>query len=173
VLAADVVGRHPVAIEIPVELSGGMTCELFPVPGKVPLYQETDASDLTGPRDINAGVEIRAGGASLVYIPGAAALTPTIQHRMRDADVILFDGTLFSDDEMIRGGTGEKTGLRMGHMPISGADGSLAALSGLSNRKIYTHINNTNPVLVEGSAERLQVEAAGWEVAYDGMEIAL
>ena len=87
--------------------------------------------------------------------------------------MLLFDGTLFTDDEMIRTGTGIKTGRRMGHMPISGADGSLVALAGLSTRRIYTHINNTNPVLVEGSPERMQVEAAGWEVAYDGMEIVL
>ena len=60
----------------------------------------------------------------------------------------------------------------MGHMPVDGADGSLAALAGLSGRRIYIHINNTNPILIEGSPERRRVEAAGWEVAYDGMEIA-
>ena len=86
---------------------------------------------------------------------------------------MLFDGTLYSDDEMIRTGTGQKTGRRMGHMPIEGPDGSLAALDGLSARRIYIHINNTNPILVDGSPERRTVEAAGWEVAADGMEIVL
>jgi len=87
--------------------------------------------------------------------------------------VILFDGTLFTDDEMIASGTGQKTGRRMGHMPIGGADGSLAALAGLGKRRIYVHINNTNPILIDGSPQRALVEAAGWEVAVDGLEIAL
>jgi len=74
---------------------------------------------------------------------------------------------------MIRTGTGQKAGRRMGHMPIDGDGGTLAALAGLSARKVFVHINNTNPILIEGSAERRRVEAAGFEVAADGMEIAL
>ena len=74
---------------------------------------------------------------------------------------------------MIASGTGSKTGRRMGHMPIDGADGSLAALGKIGRRRIYVHINNTNPVLVAGSPERAQVERKGWEIAEDGMEIAL
>jgi pyrroloquinoline quinone biosynthesis protein B len=87
--------------------------------------------------------------------------------------VLLFDGTLFADDEMIRAGVGAKTGRRMGHMPIAGPDGSLALLKALPARKVYIHLNNTNPVLIEGSPERAAVEEAGFEVAYDGLEIAL
>ena len=74
---------------------------------------------------------------------------------------------------MIASGTGTKTGRRMGHMPMNGADGSLAALNGLGKRRIYIHINNTNPVLIDGSPQRRQVEAAGWEIATDGQEISL
>lgn len=74
---------------------------------------------------------------------------------------------------MIRLGTGEKTGRRMGHMPIDGEGGSLKMLSGLQTRRIYIHINNTNPILIDGSTERKKVEAAGWDIAEDGMEIAL
>jgi pyrroloquinoline quinone biosynthesis protein B len=85
--------------------------------------------------------------------------------------VVLFDGTLFSDDEMIAAGAGAKTGRRMGHMPVSGPDGSLAALAGLGRRRILIHINNTNPILIEGSPQRRTVEAAGFEVAEDGMRI--
>ena len=77
----------------------------------------------------------------------------------------------------IASGTGEKTGRRMGHMPIDGAGGSLAALSGLhtglGKRRIYIHINNTNPILIDGSPQRQRVEAAGWEIAADGQEIVL
>jgi pyrroloquinoline quinone biosynthesis protein B len=74
---------------------------------------------------------------------------------------------------MITTGTGAKTGRRMGHMPIDGDDGSLAALEGLAGRRVYVHINNTNPILIAGSPERLHVEGKGWEIAEDGMEITL
>ena len=106
-------------------------------------------------------------------MPGAGAMTQALRDRLSRADVILFDGTLFTDGEMIASGTGEKSGRRMGHMPIDGPDGSLAALSGLGKRRIYIHINNTNPILIDGSPERRRVEAAGWEVAVDGQEISL
>ncbi len=106
-------------------------------------------------------------------MPGAAAVTPVLRERLARADVLLFDGTLFADDEMIRNETGKKSGRRMGHLPINGPDGSLAALAGLSSRRIFVHINNTNPLLVDGSPERARVAAAGWEVAEDGMEILL
>jgi pyrroloquinoline quinone biosynthesis protein B len=86
---------------------------------------------------------------------------------------VLFDGTLFTDDEMVRAGVGAKTGRRMGHLPIDGPDGSLARLADLAKRRIFTHINNTNPILIEGSPERRRVEAAGFEVAADGLEIVL
>ena len=93
--------------------------------------------------------------------------------RLGRADAVLFDGTLFHDDEMIVSGTGIKTGRRMGHMPIDGANGTLQHLGGLKARRILTHINNTNPILIDGSPQRRQVEAAGFEIAEDGMEIVL
>jgi pyrroloquinoline quinone biosynthesis protein B len=173
VLARDRVVRGPVPLEQAFALPGGLQGELFSVPGKVPLYLEPGAADLAAPAGGNVGVEIRAGGARLAFVPGAASLTPALQRRLEMVDVVLFDGTLFRDDEMIRAGVGPKTGRRMGHMPIDGFDGSLAALAGLSARRIYVHLNNTNPVLVDGSPERRTVEAAGWEVATDGMEIVL
>lgn len=149
----------------------GIEAELFSVPGKVPLYLEGDHSK--NEADVNVGVELRAGTARLVYVPGAAAVPAPIQDRLARADIVLFDGTLYRDDEMILTGTGEKTGRRMGHMPIDGPDGTLVALAGLSGRRLFIHINNTNPILIEGSPERAHVTAAGWEVAEDGMEIAL
>ena len=103
----------------------------------------------------------------------AAGVTAALRARLLRADVVLFDGTLFVDDEMILTGTGSKTGRRMGHMPVDGEDGSLAALAGLPGRRILTHINNTNPILIEGSVERRKVEDAGIEIAEDGMEIVL
>ena len=94
--------------------------------------------------------------------------------RLQGADVVLFDGTLWTDDEMLRAGLGSKTGLRMGHMSVSGPDGVLAAFKTIDvRRKILLHINNSNPILLDDSPERAAVQAAGWDVAYDGMEIAL
>ena len=173
VLAADLVTRRAVEVGKPFVLPGGLTAELFVVPGKVPLYLERGTPDTAAETGANVGIEISADGARLCFVPGAAAVTPALRTRLERADVILFDGTLFTDDEMISAGTGEKTGRRMGHMPIDGADGSLAALDGLGKRRIYIHINNTNPILIDGSAERRRVEAAGWEVAADGLEISL
>jgi pyrroloquinoline quinone biosynthesis protein B len=173
VLADDVVIRRSVPLGEPFALPGRLTAELFAVPGKVPLYLESASVKTDEETGANVGAEIAAGDVRLVFVPGAAAVTPALRERLARADVVLFDGTLFSDDEMIASGTGTKTGRRMGHMPIGGADGSLTALEGLGKRRIYIHINNTNPVLVDGSPERARVEAAGWEVAADGLEIRL
>jgi pyrroloquinoline quinone biosynthesis protein B len=88
--------------------------------------------------------------------------------------MVFFDGTLFTDDEMLRAGIGAKTGLRMGHMSVSGPNGTIAAFKGIDvRRRILLHINNSNPILLDDSPERAIVEAAGWEVAFDGMEIQL
>jgi pyrroloquinoline quinone biosynthesis protein B len=155
-LAPDVVKRQEVAPGTPVTLPGGLQAELFTVPGKAPLYLEGE----------NPQTVIETGA-------NVAAVTPAVAERIARANVVFFDGTLFRDDEMIATGTGTKTGRRMGHMPIDGDGGSLAALMGVATRRIYMHINNTNPILVEGSPERLHVEREGWEVAEDGMEIVL
>ncbi len=173
VLAADVVQRRAVALAQAFALPNGLQAELFAVPGKVALYLEKDDPELAAETGVNVGVEIMSGGARLIYVPGAAAITQPLLERLRRANVVLFDGTLFDDHEMIVSGTGTKTGRRMGHIPLDGVDGTLQQLGGLSGRRILTHINNTNPILVDGSAQRLKVEAAGFEVAQDGMEISL
>jgi pyrroloquinoline quinone biosynthesis protein B len=173
VLAADVVPRHAIRPGTAFALPGGLEAELFLVPGKAPLYLEGDNPALAAETEANVGIELRASGARLVFIPGAAKLTPAIAGRLADADVVLFDGTLFSDDEMIAAGAGVKSGRRMGHMPVGGPDGTLAALAGLARRRILIHINNTNPILIEGSPQRRAVEVAGFEVAEDGMRIEL
>ena len=173
VLAADVVARKAVAANERFALPGGLEAELFMVPGKVALYLEGSDPVLASESGANVGVEIVFAGKRLVYVPGAADMTANMLARLARADVVLFDGTLFADDEMIASGTGEKTGRRMGHMPVDGGDGSIAALDGLRGRRIFVHINNTNPILIEGSDQRRKVEAAGFEVAEDGMEIVL
>jgi len=173
VLAPDLVSRVAVLPGEPFGLPGGIEAEMFTVPGKPPLYAEGDAPEIGGETGMSVGIEIRAGKGRLAFVPGAAAIPASLHARLSRADAVLFDGTLFTDDEMIRSKTGSKTGRRMGHVPIDGEDGSLTHLAGLSGRRIYIHINNTNPVLVDGSPERRRVEAAGWEIAEDGMEIEL
>ena len=173
VLAGDVVTRRTVRPGAPFGLPGGIEAEVFFVPGKGPLYLESDSPELEAETDSNVGIELRAKGARLIFIPGAAKLTPVMASRLAEADVVLFDGTLFSDDEMITAGAGVKSGRRMGHMPVGGPDGTLAALAGLARRRILIHINNTNPILIEGSSQRRAVEAAGFEVAEDGMRIEI
>jgi pyrroloquinoline quinone biosynthesis protein B len=172
VLAGDVVRRRAVALDEPFA-AAGIEIEMFAAPGKVPLYLEQGEPQTSEESGTNVGVELRVDGRRLVFVPGAAAVTPALRARLEKADVVMFDGTLFTDDEMIRNGSGSKSGRRMGHMPIDGADGSLEALKGLLARRIYIHINNTNPILIDGSPERRRIEAAGFEVAADGMEITL
>ncbi len=176
------VEKRPVALNEAFEPVPGLQVEVFSVPGKVPLYLETETVDVGEEGEMTVGVRLTAHGRTAFYIPGCAHVPDTLRDRVRGADALLFDGTVFIDDEMQRAGVGVKTGRRMGHMPITGPitgsiggdeGGSLSAFDGLGiGRRTYIHINNTNPILIEGSPERRTVEAAGWQVAEDGMEIA-
>lgn len=171
-LNASVVARAPVALDEPAEIAPGLTATLFAVPGKVPLYLEGDEvqTDLVGEQTV--GVELRAGDVTAYYIPGCALLNDELRARLTGAALVFFDGTLWRDDEMVRAGLGQKTGKRMGHMSMSGPEGSIAAFADLDiGRKVFVHMNNTNPVLRPGSDERAQAEAAGWTVGQDGMEV--
>lgn len=181
VLAADVVRREVLSLEqsqslrLPDGSPSGLSVRCFAVPGKVPLYLES----LEGTPPIvlgedTVGVEVSDAGSRLFFIPGCAAMTDALLQRLRGAELVLFDGTLWRDDEMIRAGLGSKTGRRMGHMSLSGTEGTMAAFRALDvKRKVLVHINNSNPVLLEDSSERAELEAAGWEVARDGMRLSL
>ncbi|MBO0906557.1 pyrroloquinoline quinone biosynthesis protein PqqB [Jiella sonneratiae] len=174
VLDPAFVEKRPVEIGARFEPVPGLSVEIFSVPGKVPLFMEKGEVDVGEESEMTVGVRLSAHGRTAYYIPGCAHLTDQLKARIAGADCLLFDGTLFEDDEMRRAGVGEKTGRRMGHMPIAGEGGSMNAFEGLHiGRRAYIHINNTNPILVKGSDERKAVEAAGWAVTHDGMEIAL
>jgi pyrroloquinoline quinone biosynthesis protein B len=182
VLARDIVTRHVAelgerfAVRRPDGAACGLTVELFAVPGKVPLYLERPGEAPAIAEDGNTvGACLRdAQGKTLFFIPGCAGMTPRLAERLRGADAVLFDGTLWRDDEMIRAGLGPKTGLRMGHMSLSGPQGTLAAFADLHVRtSILIHINNSNPVLLDDSLENAEVRARGWSVGYDGMRIEL
>lgn len=167
------VRQEPIALETPFFPLEGLETRLFAVSGKVPLYLETGEPALGLETEQTVGVEFRVGARRVFYIPGCGAIGSALADRIAGADLLFFDGTLFTDDEMISTGTGRKTGRRMGHMPISGPDGSLEALTRLSiGRSIYIHINNTNPIWHIGP-EREQIERKGFTVGYDGMEVAL
>jgi pyrroloquinoline quinone biosynthesis protein B len=176
VLRSDLVPRRPMRLGTPFALPllngrpSGLTLEAFPVPGKVALFLE-DETD-TGEGD-TIGLEIRddADGQRLVFLAACAEVTPAIADRLRGADLVFFDGTLWRDDEMIVAGLGHKTGQRMGHMAM--AD-TIPALDGLDiGRRVFLHINNSNPALREDSPERRAAQEAGWIVPADGMEINL
>lgn len=174
VLSREFVTRHTIGLEQPCRLGSGVTVTLFAVPGKVPLYLEQDDAPAIETNEQTVGAEVSDGRATLFYIPGCAAMTETLAGRLRGAALVLFDGTLWRDDEMVRAGLSPKTGARMGHMSVSGPGGTIAAFQGLGvRRRVLIHINNSNPILLDDSPERAEVEAAGWEVAYDGMEIGL
>ena len=174
-LDPDFVDRRAITLNQPFDLVAGVSATLFPVPGKVPLFLEGDGpveTELEG--EFTVGVEMTAGGKRICYVPGCARVTPSLAERFSGADVVFFDGTLYRDDEMMTMGVGKKTGKRMGHISMAGDDGSIAAFENIPvGRKVFLHINNTNPVLRRGGPERETVEAAGWTVAEDGMEIAL
>ena len=120
------------------------------------------------------GLEITGpGGRRAVYAPGAGALDEGLLARMGSAQLVLFDGTFWTDNELIDLGIGERTARQLDHVPITGADGSLQRLATTGARCVYVHINNTNPMLIEGSPERGAVEAAGLTVGMDGMRFDL
>lgn len=175
VLARDLVSRQVVLLDQAVVLDGELTVELFAVPGKVPLYLE-DGSDAPAieVNEMTVAARVSDGRRSLFFIPGCAAMTPALAERLRGADLVFFDGTLWRDDEMVLARLGPKTGRRMGHMSVGGPDVTMAAFRDLDvKRKIFIHMNNSNPILLDDAPERAEAEAAGWEIAFDGMEIAL
>ena len=169
------VGRHRLELERPVEVAPGLRVVPFAVPGKVALFLEQGTPQIGAEGEDVIGLEVRGEAeARFFFVPGCARVSERLAARLRGAPLLLFDGTLWTDDEMIRTGTGEKTGARMGHISVSGAEGSIAALAGLGiERRIFVHVNNTNPMLLEDSPERAAAQNAGWEVAHDGMEIEL
>jgi len=183
VLARDCVARIPLPLDEPVTLAPpdgsapALQLRAFAVPGKVPLYLEGPnfQSDKFSEDDTTVGLEFwQDGGPHGFFIPGCAAMTATLARRLEGASLVLFDGTVWTDDEMIRLGLGAKTGRRMGHISVADPDGAIASFARLGvARKIFVHVNNSNPMLLEDSAERRTVLAAGWDVAHDGMELVL
>jgi pyrroloquinoline quinone biosynthesis protein B len=151
----------------------GLLVQPVPVPGKPPIHLEgrhaPDPEESIGLRFREA-----ATGRVLAYFSGVAALTPAVRQALGDADAVFLDGTFWSSDELITLGVGEKRAEQMAHLPVGGPGGSLAALRDLrATRRVYIHLNNTNPLLRDDSPERAAATTAGWEVAWDGMTVEL
>lgn len=184
VLNPDFVARHALTldestdIQCPDGAASGVTIVPFAVPGKVALWLEDPDSgpDFGTVEEDTIALDVRDadGRTRFFYMPACARMTDALANRLDGAPLVFFDGTLWRDDEMIRSEVGVKTGKRMGHMSVSGEDGTLAAFEPLVvERRVFIHINTTNPILLDDSDERAAVTAAGWEVAYDGMDLEI
>ncbi len=152
----------------------GLTVTAVAVPGKPPVHLEglVRADD----PELNVGFRFRQpdNGRVMAYLPAVGRITQPVYEVMEGADCVFFDGTFWSSHELASQGLPGKSAQEMAHWPVGGEQGSLALLSHIRvPRLVFIHINNTNPVLREDSPERKDVEAAGWEVAWDGMEIRL
>ena len=148
----------------------GIVVEPFEVPAGPPRFAQVHAPGHT----VGLSLLDQSSGGSCAYVPGCGDLDETLLERFGSVDLLLFDGTFWTDDELTSLGISDRRAREMDHQPISGSDGTLSRLSKLTRpKKVYTHINNTNPILLESSAERAQVERAGLTVGADGMSFSL
>ena len=151
----------------------GLAVTALPAPGKLPLHLEGVRA--ASPED-NVGLVIRdvRSGSRLAYLSGVSGPSAEVERAVTGAAAVFFDGTFWSSDELIAAGLGTRRAEDMAHWPISGSGGSLEFLARLrARRRIFIHVNNTNPILREGSPARAEIERRGLEVAVDGMEVEL
>jgi pyrroloquinoline quinone biosynthesis protein B len=166
----DQVRWVPLALGREVELAAvGLAVTAFAAPGKLPVHL---AGALEPSPEDNVALRLRDLASDRVLVVATAVGSlDGVDALVHGADVVLFDGTFWSEEELVAQGLGKARARDMAHVPIGGEGGSLLRVR--APRRVYTHVNNTNPVLREGSPERAEAERAGWEIAYDGMEIAL
>lgn len=155
----------------------GICIETFTVPGKVALWLEDPNAERFGSvAEDTIGVAIRAEGseARLFYLPGCADVPDSLKARFKPTDTVLFDGTTYTEHEMAEAGVGQKSASRMGHLVMSGPQGTMARLADVPlARRLFIHINNTNPVWLPDSEARREIARQGWDLAFDGMELTL
>ncbi len=183
VLNPKFVNRIPIELENIVRLIytddsfSGIMVKPFSVPGKVALWLEDEnkGENFGSVEEDTIALEITNNeGKRFFYIPACAHVPDWLLEKLENSELIFFDGTLWQDDEMIRENVGVKTGKRMGHISMSGIDGSIETFKKINiKRKVFIHINTTNPALLENSSERMLATENGWEIAYDNMEITL
>jgi pyrroloquinoline quinone biosynthesis protein B len=152
----------------------GLSVEAVALPGQPPLHLKSQFRESHPEDNIGLKIRDRASGATLAYFPGCARITERVLTAVADADCLFFDGTFWTNDELIDLGLSDRRAEDMAHVPIGSPGGSLAAFAGSNiQRRVFIHINNTNPILREDSAERRAVQEAGWQVAHDGLELTL
>jgi pyrroloquinoline quinone biosynthesis protein B len=183
VLSETNVRRQPMAIDaafepkLPDGTPSGIEVLPFAVAGKGAWYLEGKAhpaGDDGAGDTLGLRIGDKATGKHFYFLAACAQVTPELKTRLSGAPLIFFDGTVWRDDELIAAGLGNKTGQGMGHISMSGENGAIAALADLGiGRKIFLHINNSNPVLLQNSKERAIAEGAGWQIPADGTEITL
>jgi pyrroloquinoline quinone biosynthesis protein B len=170
VQTVEVALGEPTALDYRDGTPSGLTLELKAVRGDPPRFARKEEVGHT----VAAFITDAASGKTCAFVPGCGGLGPRLLARLNEAELLLFDGTFWTDDELIRLGISDRPASAMGHVAISGPEGSLAVLSQLDcPQKVYTHINNTNPLLLEQSAERAEVERAGVLVGMDGMRFEI
>ncbi len=153
----------------------GIGCTTFSLGSRYPAYVPRERAASLKPEEALLGVMVASSsGGRFAYMPAVPAVDDSLLRRLEGADLLLFDGTFWSDDELIRVQGSGSTAREMGHIPVSGPEGSLRKLAGLQHpRKVFVHVNNTNPMLDESGPEYREVRAAGWEVAEDGWSLDL
>src|SRR5215471_11476540 len=152
--------------------NSGLCCEVFSLGSRYPVYVSTERVSTLKLEEASLGVMLTASsGGRLAYLPAVPEISEGLLQHLSTADMILFDGTFWSNDELIQVQGSGATALEMGHVPISGPEGSLSGLSGLLGpRRVFVHVNNTNPILDESSSEYSELKASGWEIAEDGWQ---
>lgn len=180
VLDDERVPRVPIAFDAPFTPAlpdgspSGLEVTPFAVAGKKAWYLEGEADEDGEGDTLGLRIVEVASGQCFYVVAACAAVDDDLKARLRGAPLVFFDGTLWRDGELIEAGLGHKTGQRMGHISMSGESGAIAALADLGiTRKIFLHINNSNPAWLRGSTERDAVEKAGWEIPSDGTEIVI
>jgi pyrroloquinoline quinone biosynthesis protein B len=149
----------------------GISCTAVSIGRRAPRYADAAPADMCG---VGLGLRDEATGGTLAYVPTAPVINAAVRKIGAGADLLLFDGTFWSDGELRAVGVDAPTAREMGHLPVGGAGGSLEALPALGARRtVLVHINNTNPILCSSSTERGQMKAMGIEVGEDGMEFTL
>jgi pyrroloquinoline quinone biosynthesis protein B len=154
----------------------GACLEALPLTGSFPGFVGASRRAELDPAETVIGLFLspQPGGGTLAFLPCVESVSDSLLERLQSCDVVLFDGTFWSDDEPSRIPGVNRTARQMGHLPVWGAGGSIERLAPLRRpRKIFIHVNNTNPILDEESPEHRLVRESGWEVAWDGLEIAL
>jgi pyrroloquinoline quinone biosynthesis protein B len=158
---------------IPLRLRSGQDTGISVEPVVVPAGPPRFAPEAKPGHTVGLIIRNRTGG-SCAFVPGCGALDRMLLDRFDETDLLLFDGTFWSDDELVQLEISDRRAREMDHLPISGPDGSLEGLARVTRPvKVYTHINNTNPILLERSPERRAVEQAGLQVGSDGMSFTI